>query len=88
MAPDPTNRPVPMAPPSALQGYPGQFDCENRAHRVQQDNLQKLYMTALQATFGLTTLSSDGAFAVHMLCFFVPEYFDVVLPSLNCRGSH
>lgn len=45
-------------------------------------------MTAFQAALGLTTLSSDGAFAIDMACLFVPEYFDVALLCFTYRGSH
>lgn len=45
-------------------------------------------MAALQPTFGLTTLSSDCAFAVHMVSLFAPMVFDVTLASFTHRGSH
>jgi hypothetical protein len=45
-------------------------------------------MATLQATFGLTTLSSDSAFAVHMVWLFVPDCFDVAFNSFTHRGGH
>jgi len=45
-------------------------------------------MAALQATFGLTALSSDSAFAIHMVGLFVPDCFDVAFNSFTHRGGH
>jgi hypothetical protein len=45
-------------------------------------------MAALQATLGLTTLSSDSTFAVHMVGLFVPEQFDVALTPFTDCGCH
>ena len=45
-------------------------------------------MATLQATFGLTTFSSDGALAVHMVGLFVATRFDVGLTSFTHRVGH
>lgn len=45
-------------------------------------------MAALQATFGLTTLSSNGTFAVYMICFSMSDLLNVAFTSFAHRGSH
>lgn len=86
IAPEPMNRPVPMAPPSALESTLARSFSPNNlldvsGSRFYSDaacNIQELDVATFQTALRLASFASNGTLAIDGLAFFSSKAFGVV----------